>query len=386
MSTAHVSESDLLRLNRIQLAGIKEVLGFPGPSITLLVPPYRPGEQSKSAAVVLNSMIKEAAAKLAAQNVPESIITNLLQPLRQLASDRVSLAGVHWGRVIFRSPDVFRQFQVTGAMTPSVTVSNCFSIRPLLAELHLPAEFYLLAISKKRVALLRCTGLEAEAVDLPKGIPGTLEEALALEPPDHDLMNRSTAGSSLGDMRGVRFGTGSGRERQHSHLADFYKIVDRGMNEFLRDSGAKVVLVGVEEDVNLYRSVNTYPKLAGKSVHGSPESFAYQPEMLSEAYAILRAASVDEEAKALAESRERVAPSRFGTDPLAVVCAAAEGRVGRLFVDDGPGTLAPDGSISDTYRLLNVAAVEVILHGGQAFGLPADRMVEGAAVAAIFRY
>ena len=36
--------------------------------------------------------------------------------------------------------------------------------------------------------------------------------------------------------------------------------------------------------------------------------------------------------------------------------------------------------------LLNVAAVETILHGGMAFELPANKMLGGAAVTAVFRY
>jgi hypothetical protein len=53
---------------------------------------------------------------------------------------------------------------------------------------------------------------------------------LAFKPPDHDLENRSAAGSSVGAMRAVRFGTGSGRETQHTYLRTSIKAVDHGLH------------------------------------------------------------------------------------------------------------------------------------------------------------
>ena len=75
---------------------------------------------------------------------------------------------------------------------------------------------------------MRCAGLHAELTKLPPRIPATLAEAMSFEPPDHDLENRSASGSSTGAMHGVRFGTGSGRETKHAHLADYYKLSTAG--------------------------------------------------------------------------------------------------------------------------------------------------------------
>ena len=70
----------------------------------------------------------------------------------------------------------------------------------------------------------------SRGVELPKGTPKTLDEALGFNQPDHELMNRSSSGPSTGAMRGVQFGTGSERETQHAHLHDFYRAVDRGVS------------------------------------------------------------------------------------------------------------------------------------------------------------
>ena len=173
-----------------------------------------------------------------------------------------------------------------------------------------PRAFYILALSKEGVSLHRCAGFHADVVKLPPGIPDTLAEALALEPPDHDLENRSSAGSSVAAMRGVRFGTGSGREQQHAHLGDYYKLVDRGLQEFLREPETPLILAGVDEDTNIYRAGSNYPDLVSKSIWAariSPE----QTELLQDAYSILRTDHLERERTAVITARERTTPSRF---------------------------------------------------------------------------
>jgi hypothetical protein len=259
-----------------------------------------------------------------------------------------------------------------------------------LTEAQLPPEFYLLKLSKKRVSLLRCAGHRTEPVALPKGVPETIEEALALDQPDHDLENRSAAGGSAAAMRRVRFGTGSGRETQQGYLAQFYKAVDRGIRELLNTRGAGLVLVGVDEDTALYRAGNTYLKLLDKSIHGSPDSFLDEANLLREAYATTRSAIVQREAAELAQRKEQVAPARLSTDLKTILQAAFVGRVGWFYFDDSAHTI--DGFQAQGYRpwgkedLQNLAAVQTILHGGRAFALPTGMMPDGAPAAAIFRF
>jgi Bacterial archaeo-eukaryotic release factor family 7 len=62
------------------------------------------------------------------------------------------------------------------------------------------------------------------------------------------------------------------KEDKDEYLAHFYKQIDRGLNEILRGKTEPVVPVGVEYELALYRSVNTYPHLAEEVVHGAPNS------------------------------------------------------------------------------------------------------------------
>jgi hypothetical protein len=194
-------------------------------------------------------------------------------------------------------------------------------------------------------------------------------------------------------MRGIRFGTGAGRESQYAYLADFYRKVDRGIADLLHGRNAPLILAGVDEDTAAYRMIHTYPNLLSQSIHGSPSGPWSEQDLLQQTYSIVRAEHVDRTAASLVEWKERLAPARFTTDLDTILAAASDGRVDKLCLDESAqrnGRLpeANHGARGNGEQedLLNVAAVETILHGGAAFGLPANKMPEGAAVAAVFRY
>jgi hypothetical protein len=314
----------------------------------------------------LKTYLQELPDELAARRTPAPVTSDLLKRLEKLTTDEEFSGGTHFGRVLFCSRDVFQWFDLLGPVKAQCVVASYFQIRPMLADLQLPQEFYLLKLSKKRVELSRCTNLHAEVIKLPKGVPETLEEALAFKPPDHDLENRATSGGPTGPTRGIRFGTGSGRETQHAYLADFYKIVDRAIAELLHRSNAPLVLAGVDEDTAAYRMVHSYSNMLSKSIHGSLGGSVSEQDFLLEAYSIVRGEQVNR--------------------------AAADGRIDKLYVDESAQRMGQvldinggrwDGGEED---LLNAAVVETILHGGVAFGLPANRMPDNAMVAAVLRY
>ena len=374
----------------LQPASLQEILGLPGPCLTLFLPPYRPGELASTPAALLKAGLQHAGQELAERRCPETDRAELFAPLEELAQDPELLEGSGRGRAIFRSPELLRQFHMIQPVPASVVVAGSFAVRPLLAELQLPRVFYILALSKDHVQLMRCEDFRAKAVGLPPGFPLSLEEAMAFEPPDHDLENRSAAGSSTGAMRRVRFGTGSGRETQHAHLSDFYKLVDRGIHQILPKGDVPLVLAGVAEETDAYRAISGYRNLSAGTLQGSPDFASQEPEFLMQAYSLLRAEATVRELEALTEAIERAAPSHVSTDPDEVLRAAFEGRVRQLYIDESANRTGvfERGRYRTCGRedLLNLAAVQTILHRGGAFGLPHGMMPPGLSAAAILRF
>jgi len=384
---------NVVTLRALRPGEIAELAAASGPCITVLLPPYRPAAQSKSMAALLKTYCQDATRRLESQGISRSEINELMEPLQRLSENQEFAHGSHWGCAIFRSHEIFASLDGIDIAQPRLAVGACFELRQILTELHFPVEFYLLKLSQKEVALLRGTRSSLEALDLPRGVPRTLDEALEFKPPDHDLENRQTVKSSTGSMRAVRFGTGSGRETEKTYVADFFKAVDRGIRELVHARAVPLVLSAVDEDADLYRSASEYPYLMQATIHGAAKSPFSDEEVYRQALAIVRSDCVDRAVSNLVELKERMAPARFSTDLNLILRAAVEGRIGWIYLNQDAQAL---GCFDGARRggrvnwgeedLLNFAAVETILQRGLAFTLPAAKMPEGAAVAAIFRY
>jgi hypothetical protein len=374
---------------------VPTLINASGLCITVLLPPYRPGEPGKPAAALLKMDLQEAEKHLARRRVAEGLIAEMLEPLYQLSHEKESLAGAGRWRAVFRSDGIFRQFELLVSPPPgrACIVGDCFFIRPVLASLAVPAHIYVLNVTKKDVGLLACGFDEVANVELPKGTPQTLDEAMGFDRSDHDLMNRSPSGPSTGSMHSVLFGTGSEREIQHSHLHDFYRAIDRGMNELLRSTQAPLILAGVDEDAAIYRSINTYGNLVEDGIHGSPGGAMSHAQILRRAHDIALFSYQRRTALEMAVARERFSPVRFSVDLDAILRAAAEGRVSDLYLDESVQRMgAFEGKVFggltnwNDEELLNVAAVETLLRGGAVRSLPTHLMPRGAAAAATLRY
>jgi hypothetical protein len=352
-----------------------------------MLPPYRPGASTGPLSTLIKADLQNASQQLAERGVSKAEAAQLLEPLEKLDEDA---AGSHWSRVILRSPTVFEQFQLRYPVKSSLTVAGSFSIRPLLPEMASPELFYILALSKERVALLRCAGVRAEPANLPAGVPQTLKDWLAMEPVEQSPQNRSAAGPSVGMMQGVRFGTGSVRDKERAWLADFYKRIDRGIQELLRESEIPLILAGVDEDVAVYRAANVYPHLIRKSISGSIDIARDQTETLRQAYSILQSDVLERQAAALKIAKERSGAARFSTRLDIILRAAFEGRVERLALSETAEQVDVfehgDYRIWGKEDLFNLAAVQTMLHNGKSCALPAEIMPEKTSVAATFRF
>ncbi len=124
---------------------VTELAGAEGPCITLLLPPYRPGEPAEPPAAILKMQLQEVARKLTARRIGAPTIARLLDPLERLVHEEEWRGGSGLARVIFRAHDVCREFELPVTASPAeareaCNVGDCFYIRPVLASLAWPEQ------------------------------------------------------------------------------------------------------------------------------------------------------------------------------------------------------------------------------------------------------
>ncbi len=381
MTTQEIAAHDVVGFNDLRLLATAS-----SPCITIVLPLPNPLELL----IRLKNAIRSVTRKL--EDIKPQSSDTLLEPVRELARTMETEGVWSNGLIVFRSTDLFRYFFLHQPVRELHAVEERFQIRPLLSALAREQRFHLLALSRRDVRLFHCTRHRIERASIRQVELQNFRAWLATRKPDHVLENRAAAGPSVGAMKAVSFGTNTDREREDEYLAHFFKYIDSAVNTLLRDDTAPLLLAGTEDEIAIYRRLSKHPRLLDQYVHGSPDGLS-ERELHRRAMDIAMRLCSPSLQSALAEFEKERDKGRVSLDPQSVIKSAWEGGVADLFLSQRAEFIGRWNE--QTYQvesgspgedLLNAAALQTVLHGGQAFALEGEDMPERHEVAAVLRF
>ena len=191
-------------------------------------------------------------------------------------------------------------------------------------------------------------------------------------------------------------GHGGAAQDDKPELLDFFRRIDKGVRDILREDRAPLVLAGVDYLFPLYREANTHPFLVAGGVAGNPEG--KRPEdLLAGAWAVVEPVFRQARKEAAERHQEFQGSAKASDDIRAVVPAACSGRVDQLFVAVGKQVWGqwdePNHQVSVSAEkqpgdrdLLNLAAVQTYLNGGAVYAVTPEEVPGNNLLAAVFRY
>lgn len=361
-----------------------------GPCVSIYLPTARAGVEARQGSIRLKNLLKQAEKELAAQGLKTAQVAALLEPAQKLCENNGFWRYQGDGLAVFRSPEKFYYYRLPIHFDELVVVTDRFHVKPLMRLFTEDGRYYLLTLSKNDIRLFQCTRFGIREVELPAETPRSFTEVLALEGVERQIQVH-TAGST------VKFhGHGAKDEDEKENLREFFRRVDRGVREVLREDRAPLVLAGVEYLFPLYREASTHPNLIERGVAGNPEG--KRPEELqAEAWKIVEPHLRRSRLEAARRFEELAGGPRASGDVKTVVPAAWQGRVEHLFVAAGRqlwGSFDPETlevQVSQEHRpgdrdLLNLAAVHTFLNNGAVYAVEPEEVPGGGLVAAVFRY
>ncbi|HWE52019.1 MAG TPA: hypothetical protein VG273_19660 [Bryobacteraceae bacterium] len=355
---------------------LKRLAAVSGPCLTIFEPLRGAHLQGSKPETGINAAIQKAEQLLTENGFGPESRDEMLRPLLKVAAN-TDWTGRKGSLVLFRGPGFTMANFWPEALAPRVHFGTEFLVLPLLPGLQGKHDFWVLALSIKRIRLFRGSRSGLVEVVLPKDVPASLMQDEAFDIPDHSLRGRSSAGPSVGNMKGVQFGTGSAKELQGDYLHDFFKAVDRGIHPILTRNRNPLILAGVTRELALYRKVNTYPSVLAGGIFGNPDSLG-EETLFSKAVDLMAAFSKRAANATLQELESAAGRSVLIHDPAAVAEAAGKGQVEELIVSqDVPG-------FEQREDLINWAALATIRNSGKISMLGDPRMQSG--VAAVLRF
>ncbi|HSQ22536.1 MAG TPA: hypothetical protein VLQ52_07060 [Coriobacteriia bacterium] len=363
--------------------------------VSLFMPTRRfgPGSQEEDR-TRLKNLVRDAEEGLTARGLRAAEVAELLGPIRALGDDRPFWLRSSDGLALLSGPEGLHRFQVPVPVAELVWVGDRYHVRPLFGALAASRTFWLLALSQKRVRLLSGNGYGLEEVPA-EGIPSSLGDALRWDDYEKNSLQFHTGTSGSGGRRPAVF-HGTGETDVKDELVRYFRGIDAGLHDLVKESDAPLVLAGVDYLLPLYRDVNSYPHLAAETIQGNPDGLG-DAELHERAWAIVDGVFADEHRSAAERVVELWASPRVTSDPEALVPAAHHGRVDTLLLAEGAhwwGTLNADAgevivnphAADGDEDLLDRAAVETLANGGRVITIAAGEMPHGKDAVALLRY
>jgi hypothetical protein len=364
--------------------------------VSIFLPMHRSFPEIKQDPIRLKDLLRQAESALSDSGIRPVKVRELLAPARHLV-DRDGFWSGADGLAIFLTGSFFHYYRLPIAFEELVTVTDRFEISPLLPLFAAGGRFYILALSRNLVRLIEATPYGWAELELPN-LPRSEQEALKYDVRQPVFQVHSGAGGpALGRKKegSVFTGQGGGVDDEQTRTLEFVYAIERGLRRRLRED-EPLVLAAVEELQATYRKINRHRGLLEHGLRGNPDRLS-SGELHKAALEFARDHFEEEKRQAIAAYTGLRGVGRSSKDLHDILQAAHQGRVQAAFIEAGMhiwGDFDFDGDAlqlhDDRQRadedLLNIIAVQTILHRGAAYQLPRQSMPDESFVAASFRY
>lgn len=363
--------------------------------ISLYMPTHRHFPETEQDPIRFKNLLREAEERLLANDLRSPEVRELLRPAQKLERDASFWKFQNDGLALFLSANLFRTYRLPFKFREMTVVAPRFHLKPLLQALASDGRFFVLALSQKQVRLLEGTAYDVSEIKLDR-VPENLAEILGAYDFEKQLQFHSPSTSSLGKQGTIFHGHGAGVDDIKDKLLQYFRRIDEGLRESLKNEKAPLVFAGVDYLFPIYKEANSYPHLLEETVSGNPESLKAET-LRQKAWAIAQPVIMKAQREAEAKYHQMAGTGRASNQLSEIAPAAFNGRVESLFVAVGVqqwGSFDPDRAEIRLHEeaepgnedLLDFTAIHTFLNGGEVYAVEPANMPGGGLLAAVLRY
>lgn len=380
---------DIFTMNDLKILAEKEN----GPCVSIFMPTDRTdAEQNR---IRFKNLLGKAEKMIASVGKGEVNMGQGLEGAAGLLDDPAFWQNQSDGFVLFLSPEMLETYRLLTEFPELVVVTDRFHIKPLVPFITSNARFYILAVSQGNVRLFQCTRQAFQQVET-EGMPQGLERALKYDDPEKQLQFHTGAGGVGGKRPAVFHGHGVGTDDAKDRIVRYFREIDKWLRAVMREEIHPLVFVGVDYLFPIFKETTSYPQLLGEGIPGNPEEME-EREFHSKAWGLVEPYIRKAQEDAAERYRDLMGTGKTSKYIEEILWAAVHGRVAVLFVAQGMqkwGRFDREGGRVEVHRnqkpgdedLLDLAAVQTLLKGGQAYVVKQEKVPDAGPAAALFRY
>jgi hypothetical protein len=364
--------------------------------ISIYMPTYRAGTQIQQGRIRLKNQLREAETRLVDNGMRSPEAKQLLHPAQQLVLNNQFWQQQRDCLAIFLAADIFHYYRLPIKAEEFLQIGQRFHLKPLLPLLSGDGLFFILALSQNSIRVLRCTRSSVSELDI-EAIPHSLDEAMQFDDSERQLqLHSNTLEGTNAKAAAIFHGHGVGVDDSKDNILRFFRLIDRGLHNLLREEKAPLVLAGVEFLFSIYREANTYAYLTDECLPGNPEELDAE-DLQTLVWPLVEHYYHKSEQEALTYYGPFNGTGRTTHDIKKAAPAAYNGQVELLFLAAGAQQRGSFDPQIDEVRipqetelgdedLYDFTAIQTILNGGTVYLLEADKVPDGEPMAALLRY
>ncbi|MGB5361175.1 MAG: hypothetical protein WBN27_14640 [Eudoraea sp.] len=366
-------------------------------SVSIYLPMYKKGKELNEGLGQSNlkSCLKKVHAVLVEYGYDKSSVNAYLKPIRNLIFELSFWRNPSEGLAIFLDKDKgMRCYKLPFPFEIKTYVADHFYLFPLLPLFHNNGIYYLLELSRDYVKLYKGSRNNFRDIPIKKIIPKQLEEVVGFDFEQKMLQYRT---GHMMYPAGSFHGQGEGKEDEKKELLSFFRKINRGVTKIISDKKAPLILACTDELYPVYKKINSYHKLWDTNLSGDPE-FKGTNELHKASWSLIQYYFETKKREKLAKFISKFHTSLTTCQLSEIIPAAVKGKIDTLFVqqkEDVFGTYnsAKGCLILDSCKeirnisLLNMAAINTFLQGGNVYFLEAEEMpVKNIPMNALLRF
>ena len=337
---------------------------------------------SRLGRIELKTLLSEAVARLRQSGMGRQHVDELHDDIAGLIDDSSFWQYQAKGLAVFATAGVLRTFRLPEQTAAVIEISDRFVIKPLLRTITFPRAALVLALAQNSVRLIEVFPdlLPCELVvpDLPTDIASTIGVP--------SIRGRAVPGT--GRIRGS--------EGQKVRQAQYAHAIDQALRPVLAGRDLPLVIAAAEPMASIYRSVNSYGRLATETLPGNPEERSAS-ELADAALAVVDSINAAELMTLRNSFTDSLGSERAFIELSDVARAATYGAVETLFVDidqtirgqidDDNGAITfGDANDSACYDVVNEILRRALITGARILTVSAADVPAGGPCAAVLRF
>lgn len=351
-----------------------------GSLVSIYLPTGPVAPEADAARIAFKNLAAEAVAELRAAGSGSADREAIERALDDLHEDRHFWTEQAHSLAVFADPRRLRSFRLPNRLTAAVQVADRYYVKPLLRTVTFPQTAFVLALAEGSVRLLEVTP------DLP-----TFEVSVPDLPTDAADAAGKAAITDRSPARRLQ-----GTEGRKTLVRSYARAVDGALRAVLAGRDVPLILAASEPIDAIFRSVNSYPHLADRSLPGSPEA-ATDAELGEAAREVLDDLYADQLRDLADRFEQRSAGGRTAVEINDLGRAATFGAVETLFVDidvELAGTIDEESGVvslhdaeqAGDYDVIDELCRRVVLLDGRVLAVRAADVPGEGPAAAILRY